>query len=54
MSNSELLNIHFNNTDLNLSNLAGIHNSSVAVVRIILSEYYSSKGTCHPILNGCT
>lgn len=42
MTNTELLNIHFNNSDLNLTNLAAINNSSVAVVRSILVEYYGS------------
>jgi hypothetical protein len=50
MSNTELLNIHLNNSDLNLTNLSAIHNSSVAVVRCILIQYYSTKGFTHTIL----
>ena len=51
MTTTELLNIHLNNSDLNLTNLSAIHNSSVAVVRGILMQYYSTKDYTHPILN---
>mgnify|MGYP006074868023 CR=1 FL=1 len=47
MTNTELLNIHLNNSDLNLTNLSNINNSSVAVVRSILVEYYKTKGYPH-------
>lgn len=50
MSNKELINIHLNNSDLNLTNLVAIHNSSVAIVRSILVEYYNTKDFIHPIL----
>jgi len=50
MSNKELINIHLNNSDLNLTNLAAIHNSSVEIVRSILVEYYNTKDFIHPIL----
>jgi len=50
MTKHELLNIHLNNSDLNITNLSNIYNSSVSVVRSILIQYYSTKGFTHPIL----
>jgi hypothetical protein len=50
MSNKDLISFHLNNSDLNLTNLVAIHNSSVAIVRSILVEYYSTKDFIHPIL----
>ena len=50
MTNIELLDIHLNNSDLTLGNLAQIHNSTIATVRAILSEYYAGKSWTSPIL----
>ena len=51
MTTTELLNIHLNNSDLNITNLSAISKKSVEVVRAILTNYYDSKGWSHPILN---
>ena len=50
MTNEELLEIHFNNSDLNITNLAAINNSSVEVVRDILVEYYNNKSWAPPCI----
>ena len=42
MTNEELLEIHFNNSDLNITNLAAINNSSVEIVRDILKDFYDA------------
>ena len=43
MTNNELLEIHLNNSDLNLLNLSQIHKSNISVVRSILEAYYRDK-----------
>jgi hypothetical protein len=43
MTSNELLEIHLNNSDLNLLNLSQIHKSSISAVRSILEVYYKDK-----------
>jgi len=43
MTSNELLEIHFNNSDLNLFDLSKIHRSSIPAVRSILDMYYKDK-----------
>ena len=43
MTSNELLEIHFNNSDLSLLNLSQIHKSSIPAVRSILEMYYRDK-----------
>ena len=43
MTSNELLEIHLNNSDLNLFNLSQINKSSISEVRSILEVYYKDK-----------
>ena len=43
MTSNELLEIHLNNSDLNLFDLSKIHRSSIPAVRSILDMYYKDK-----------
>lgn len=43
MTNEQIIEIHLNNSDLNIKNLAAIHNSDVSTVAGILAHYYCNK-----------
>jgi len=43
MTDKEIIEIHLNNGDLNIKNLAAIHNSDVSTVAAILAHYYCNK-----------
>ena len=44
MLNQELIEIHLNNSDLNLGNLAAIAKISVNEARIIIERHYKASG----------
>jgi len=43
MTDKQIIEIHLNNSDLNIKNLAAIHNSDVDTVAGILAHYYCNK-----------
>jgi hypothetical protein len=48
MTNEELIEIHLNNSDLGLGSLTKIHNSTLSVVRAIITNYYEGRGRTYP------